>query len=129
MVPLADDGFALLRAVTNHNSCATSRYSAVMVVPLALYLLSFVICFDSRVGCPVVLDPWFAVLAGTMIYVMVGCSCCRIPGAVAHFCRPVFWFALHGLYGELAARSPRLGISAYYLIIAAGGARVGCLVR
>ncbi|HWY61181.1 MAG TPA: fused MFS/spermidine synthase [Rhizomicrobium sp.] len=121
---------ALLLAVTNHILRNIAAIPLLWVVPLALYLLSFVICFDSpRWYVRLFWYPWFAVFSGAIIYVMVGLF------LLQHFLAQLAFFAAGFLvccvvcHGELAALKPApRHLSAYYLTIAAGGAAGGLFV-
>jgi SAM-dependent methyltransferase len=121
---------ALLLAVTSHILRNVAAIPLLWVVPLALYLLSFVICFESpRWYNRLIWYPWFALLTGTMIYVLVGLF------LIQYFVAQLAYYAV-GLFvccmvchGELAALKPGpRRLSAYYLTIAAGGATGGLFV-
>ena len=121
---------ALLLAVTDHILRNIAAIPLLWVAPLALYLLSLVICFDSpRWYYRPVLYFWFAVMTGAMIYLLVGLF--LVQGFL-----PQLLFYLAGFFvccmvchGELASLrpAPRF-LSAFYLCIAAGGAAGGLFV-
>ena len=128
LLPMASS--ALLLAVTNHILRNIAAIPLLWVAPLALYLFSFVVAFDSpRWYFRPVWYGWFAAMSGLMIYVMTGLF-------LVHSFLPQLLFYLAGFFvccmvchGELAALKPSPGhLSAYYLIIAAGGTMGGVLV-
>jgi len=128
LLPMA--AAALLLAVTNHILRNIAAIPLLWVTPLALYLFSFVVVFDSpRWYWRPVWYGWFAVTTGAMIYVMFGLF------LVGSFL-PQLFFYLAGFFvccmvchGELAALKPSpRHLSAYYLTIAAGGALGALLV-
>jgi hypothetical protein len=121
---------ALLLSVTNHILRNIAAIPLLWVVPLALYLLSLVISFDSpRWYVRSFWYLWFAVFSGSMIYVMVGLF------LLQHFTLQLAYFAAGFFvccmvcHGELAAFKPApRHLSAYYLSVAAGGALGGLFV-
>lgn len=120
-------GSGLLLAITNQISLDIAAFPFLWIVPLALYLITFVLCFAGkyhrtvwRLGLIVGLGG-MAVLArlagGAPIWAQVG-------GAL---------FALFAscmvCHGELARRAPAgAGLTAFYLMTAAGGAAGGVFV-
>lgn len=127
-LPLAAS--ALLLAVTNHILRNIAAIPLLWVAPLALYLLSFVICFDSpRWYVRAIWYPLFALMAGAMIYVMVGVFLIQHFGGLLAFYAVGLYVCCIVCHGELAALkpSPRY-LTSYYLCIAAGGACGGIFV-
>jgi hypothetical protein len=121
---------ALLLSVTNHILRNIAAIPLFWVVPLALYLLSFVIAFDSpRWYVRHFWYFWFALFAGSMIYVMVGLFLLgHFLAQLAYFVAGFFVFTMVA-HGELAALKPAPHqLSAYYLTIAAGGALGGFFI-
>jgi hypothetical protein len=121
---------ALLLAVTNHILRNIAAIPLLWVLPLALYLLSFVIAFDSpRWYVRPFWYFWFALFAGSMIYVMVGLFLLSdFLAQLAYFATGFFVCAMVA-HGELAALKPApRHLSAYYLTIAAGGALGGLFI-
>ena len=127
---LAALGSVLLLAVTNHLTQDVASFPLLWVVPLALYLVSFILCFErERVyrlppyavlfiavvvcfavarGVPGLKDNLPTQLAVSAALVFVGCMIC---------------------HGELAKLRPApRHLTAFYLTVAAGGALGGLLV-
>lgn len=127
---LAALGSVLLLAVTNHLTQDVASFPLLWVVPLALYLVSFILCFErERVyrlplyailfiavvvcfaiarGVPGLKDNLPAQLAVSAALVFVGCMIC---------------------HGELAQMRPApRHLTGFYLTVAAGGALGGLLV-
>jgi hypothetical protein len=127
---LAACASTLLLAVTNHMSQNVAAIPLFWVVPLSLYLLSFILCFESaRWYRPTLFYILFGELAAAMLY-----------GASGHYANSSL-FVLVPLYsvglfvacmvchGELAALRPRVeGLTGFYLIVALGGAAGGVFV-
>ena len=121
---LAADASALLLAVTNHISQDVAAVPLLWVVPLSLYLLSLIICFDGThwyqrqfflrflavalAGMTYALAPEFA-NAGPSLQIPLFCIGLFICCMVCH--------------GELARIKPEpRHLTIFYLMIAAGGA-------
>jgi len=126
---LAACGSTLLMATTNQMCQEIAVIPFLWVVPLAIYLLTFVLCFES--------DRWyrrivFAVLAG----ILAPASCGLIAAGLAihlwvHLCvYPATLFVLCMLcHGELARSRPAPAhLTLFYLMVAAGGALGGVFV-
>jgi SAM-dependent methyltransferase len=128
LLPMAAS--ALLLAVTNHILRNIAAIPLLWVVPLALYLLSFVMCFESsRWYWRPAWYAWFAVLSGLMIYVMIGLFLVSTFLPQLIFYLGGFFVCCMVCHGELASLKPQPGhLSAYYLTIAAGGALGGLFV-
>jgi len=121
---------ALLLAITNHISLNVAPIPLLWVVPLALYLLSLVLCFDS--------DRWYArgfwlrlwlVAVGVMIYVLFPDN----ANTNVKVLIPVFLVGLFCCcmvcHGELAKRKPAARwITTFYLMLSLGGAIGGLFV-
>jgi hypothetical protein len=121
----------MLLATTNHVCQDVAVVPLLWVVPLALYLLSFIICFDHA--------RWYVrpVWAGAAVVALLG-------GAVndsQHANTPLslvqelllyfamLFFVCMVCHGELARRKPHPRyLTEFYLLIAAGGALGGLLV-
>ena len=121
---------ALLLAVTNHILRNVAAIPLLWVVPLALYLFSFVICFESpRWYNRFLWYPWFALLAGSMIYLLVGLFLIQNFVLQLAYYAAGFFVCCMVCHGELAALKPApRHLSRYYLTIAAGGAAGGLLI-
>jgi SAM-dependent methyltransferase len=120
---------ALLLAVTNQMCQEVAVVPLLWVVPLALYLLSFVLCFES--------DRWYArswclpVLIVTLAVVSQAAAMGARVSVV--FAVPVYSLGLFVCcmfcHGELAARRPATRhLTGFYLAIAVGGALGGGFV-
>jgi hypothetical protein len=122
-VALAAVPSALLLAVTAHIGTDVAAVPLLCVVPLALYLLSFVIAFQRRPVVPhrlvLVTQPLFVLaLAGVIVFAPVKTMLWLIGIHLAAF----FICALM-CHGELARTRPSARhLTAFYLCIAAGGA-------
>jgi hypothetical protein len=129
-VALAASASTLLLAVTNHLSQNVAAIPFLWVLPLALYLLSFILCFDG--------DGWykrywflmtFAVLAGGMAYALYT-DTDNLPLKVA---LPLFGVGLFVCcmvcHGELARMRPDpRHLTLFYLMVSIGGAIGGIFV-
>jgi hypothetical protein len=116
---------ALLLAATNKITQDLAPVPLLWVVPLTLYLLTFVIAFDRptwyrrtpfgvALAASVALAAWVIWLPGGTLDVRLA-----VGGVL-----PAFFFGCMVLHGELARlRPPTRRLTAYYLSIAAGGAR------
>ena len=127
---LAACASALLLAVTNHMTQNVAAIPFLWVLPLSLYLLSFILCFDS--------DRWyrrglFAKLAvvelASMAYSMSeGGNFTNLKIAVAMLSAALFVFFMV-CHGELARRRPASRyLTSFYLMVSVGGAIGGLLV-
>ncbi len=127
---LAACASALLLAVTNHMTQNVAAIPFLWVLPLSLYLLSFILCFDS--------DRWYkrglfaklaAVELGSMAYSMSeGGNFTNLKIAVAMLSAALFVFFMV-CHGELAHRRPRSRyLTSFYLMVSVGGAIGGLLV-
>ncbi len=127
---LAADASALLLAVTTHISQDVAAVPLLWIVPLSLYLLSLILCFESErwyrrpiflkflavalAGMTYALAPEFA-NAGPIVQIPLYCAGLFICCMVCH--------------GELARRKPEpQHLTTFYLMIAAGGALGGIFV-
>ena len=112
----------LLVAVTAHISTDVAAVPLLWVIPLALYLLTFVLVFASRPLVPhnllVAIQPIFIIaLAAVMIYEPVK----MIVGVIAiHI--GIFFVLTLVCHGELARRRPApQHLTAFYMWMSAGG--------
>ncbi len=123
---LAALGVVMLLAVTNHLSRNISSVPFLWVAPLSLYLLTFVLCFDT--------DRWyrrglFLGLAAASLVAMA----LQLDSLDLGWVAPIFLVGLFAAcmvcHGELAALRPDpRHLTGYYLVIALGGALGGLLV-
>jgi len=119
----------LLLAVTNHMSQNVAAVPFLWILPLSLYLLSFILCFAG--------DGWYrrnpylqllAVALGSMAYAAAGAGNMPIKPVVVLFSLGLFTCSMV-CHGELAMLKPQPRyLTHYYLMIAAGGALGGVAV-
>jgi len=121
-VGLAAVPSGLLLAVTLHISTDAAAVSLFWVVPLAIYLLTFVIAFQSRPVVPhwlVVKSFPFVVVALAALMIISPFS--TIVGLVSVHLSAFFVIALL-CHGELARRRPAPQfLTGFYMLISAGG--------
>ena len=127
---LAACASALLLAVTNHLTQNIAPIPFLWVLPLSLYLLSLILCFDSDRWYQ---RPWFALLGvismPVIAYAISSANPIREPkAAIAVICAPLFVLFML-CHGELARRRPASDyLTTFYLMLAAGGAAGGFLI-
>jgi SAM-dependent methyltransferase len=127
---LAACASALLLAVTNHITQNIAAIPFLWVLPLSLYLLSFILCFDS--------DRWYwrwlfirlgAVALPAVAYAIstendIG----NLTLALAFFSAALFILFMV-CHGELARRRPAPAhLTSFYLMVSLGGAIGGLLI-
>ncbi len=115
----------MLGAVTSHLTQEVAAVPFLWMLPLALYLTSFIVCFAwpgaGRSAWRVAL----AVAAGLALVGLHGELLMKVPTRVALWCAVLFVYAMAG-HGELARLRPAPDrLTGYYLAIAAGGALGG----
>jgi hypothetical protein len=127
---LAADASALLLAVTNHISQDIAAVPLLWILPLSLYLLSLILCFEN--------DRWYrrsfflrllAVALAGMTYSMAPEFANAGPSLqIPLFCIGLFVCCMV-CHGELAHLKPEpQHLTIFYLMIAAGGAFGGTFV-
>lgn len=119
----------LLLAITNRLSQDIAPVPLLWVVPLSIYLLTFILAFDS--------PRWYArrLFAHLLPLALVGATWIMLweqqvalVWQILVYCAILFIFAM-SCHGELYRLRPSVkGITAYYLMIAAGGALGGLMV-
>jgi hypothetical protein len=119
-----------LVAVTNHLTQNVPSMPMMWVLPLVIYLITFVLCFDN--------DRWYrpAGYASALIVSIAAMAWALLDRGVAHDLATqslVFGLALFACcmfcHGELATSRPAaLHLSRFYLCVAIGGAVGGALV-
>ncbi len=124
---LAATGTMLLVAVTNHLCQDVAPAPFLWVLPLSLYLLSFVICFDH--------DGWYRPrlfvyivppAIGGLLYIFCGMPPMRLVVPVAAVSVFVLFLFCHG---ELARRKPHSDyLTSFYVAVSAGGVMGGAFV-
>jgi SAM-dependent methyltransferase len=123
---------ALLLAITNYLSQDVAAIPLLWVLPLSVYLLSFILCFEG--GGWYHRNPYLQLLAaslGIMTYVLVQTTTNRtaaVKAVVPLFCLGLFVCCMV-CHGELARLKPHPRyLTHFYLTISAGGALGGILV-
>ena len=127
---LAACASALLLAVTNHLTQNIAAIPFLWVLPLSLYLLSFILCFDS--------DRWYwrwlfirlgAVALPAVAYaISTESDISDLKLALAFFCTALFVLFMV-CHGELARRRPAPAyLTSFYLMVSVGGAIGGLLI-
>lgn len=122
-------GSGLLLGVTNYLCQNIAPVPFLWTVPLLLYLLTFVACFEREwYG-----RGWGMLLAGTAFLAMAWAIVYLPPdlllkGGIPIFCAGVF-FGCFYCHGELALRKPAAShLTEFYILMAAGGALGSLLV-
>jgi hypothetical protein len=128
-ITLAALGSVMLLATTNHLCQQVAVAPFLWVVPLSLYLLSFILVFES--------DRWyrrgvwgslFAAGAAATCWVLYNDADISLPLKIIVFTSTLFGACMI-CHGELARRRPvPERLSGFYLAIAGGGALGGALV-
>jgi hypothetical protein len=129
-VSLAACASALLVSVTNHMSANVAPIPLLWVIPLALYLLSFILSFESdRIYQRWLFVPWVAPALGWMSYSIYAAEGnYHIKYAIPIFCVGLFLCCMM-CHGELAMRKPAAKyLTSFYLMISVGGAIGGIFV-
>ena len=127
---LAACASALLLAVTNHLTQNIAAIPFLWVLPLSLYLLSFILCFDS--------DRWYwrwlfirlgAVTLPAVAYaISTESDISNLKLALGFFCTALFVLFMV-CHGELARRRPAPAfLTSFYLMVSVGGAIGGLLI-
>jgi SAM-dependent methyltransferase len=129
-------GSLLLLAVTNHVTQNVASMPFLWILPLVLYLLSFILVFDvgsgrgrsgwySRAwGLPLLLALLAAMAWG--LYENIGVS--HLKSAIALYCAGLFAACMF-CHGELAAMRPAPKyLTRFYLMVSLGGAAGGLFV-
>lgn len=127
---LAAMGSFMLIAVTNHITHDVASVPFLWILPLTLYLLSFVLCFEGRnwYQRTIFLGP-LLVIVGAMAWALhVDGGVMDIKQAIPLFAVGLFVMCMF-FHGELAALKPApRHLTGYYLMISLGGAIGGLLV-
>jgi hypothetical protein len=119
----------LLLASTNFICQEVAVIPFLWVLPLCLYLLSFILCFESdRWYRREIFHPLFAVAAGAVILVMLPNANYSYMGQLAA-CSALLLTGCMVCHGEAArTRPPAAHLTQFYLCIAGGGALGGIFV-
>ncbi|MGH8705784.1 MAG: spermidine synthase, partial [Burkholderiales bacterium] len=129
-------GSLMLLAVTNHITQNVASVPFLWIVPLVLYLLSFILVFDvsatrgrsgwySRLWC---LPLLFALLVGMGYALAENLGVMNIRYAILLYCAGLFAACMF-CHGELAAMRPAPRyLTRFYLMVSLGGAAGGLFV-
>ena len=129
-VALAACASALLLAITNHLTQNVAAIPFLWLLPLALYLLSFILCFEGR--------GWYrrglflrllAVALGSMAYALAPeFDNTRLAALIPLYAAGLFICCMF-CHGELAGLKPHPArLTSFYLLISLGGALGGLFV-
>jgi len=133
-IALSGLGSVLLLAISNHLTQNISSIPLMWVVPLALYLLTFILCFDARDAA----SSWYQrSLFLPLLAVMVVAMSWTLADRELHFM--LYWqiglfsaglfVACMFCHGELVALKPHPShLTTFYLMISIGGALGALLV-
>jgi hypothetical protein len=127
---LSCGGVVLLLSVTNHLTQNITSIPFLWILPLGLYLLSFMLCFnaDGVYIRPIYLGPVALVLLLLMYGTLRYDSTTRLALVIGVFSFGLFACCMF-CHGELAQRKPSpQHLTRFYLVIALGGAIGGVLV-
>jgi len=134
---LAALGSVLLLAITTHITQNVASVPFLWILPLAVYLITFILCFD---GSGWYWRPQYVLLTAVACVAMIGGLSWRPDGMGVErailpidTAVPVYAFGLFVLcmflHGELVARKPApQWLTRFYLMVSAGGALGGLLV-
>ncbi len=125
---LAATGSLSLLATTNRICQDVAVVPLLWVLPLSLYLLSFVVCFSSEKGYSRTV--WSV---GLGLAILLVCLALYQPSIGSAWQIPIYSFALFAscmvCHGELVQLKPAKGyLTSFYLFVAAGGALGGIFV-
>ncbi|MEO8027370.1 MAG: fused MFS/spermidine synthase [Bryobacteraceae bacterium] len=121
---------ALLVSVTNHLSQNVAPIPLLWVVPLSLYLLTFILCFDSdKFYNRSFFLPQLAIVLGVMAYIVYASGGNVNVFALIPVLSICLFLACMFCHGELSARKPHpRHLTIFYLMISLGGAVGGLFV-
>ncbi len=129
-IALAGSASALLLAVTNHLTSNVASIPFLWVLPLALYLLTFILCFESSMWYRrAIFLPLFALaIAGLAYGIGEGLGDYGFRKQIAYYAVCLFVCCMV-CHGELARTKPAARyLTGFYLMISVGGAIGGLLV-
>ena len=127
---LAATGSVLLLSVTNHITQNIAAVPLLWIVPLTLYLLTFILCFDSSRWYPrELLLPVTAATLGVMAWCVADTRLTHeLELQLGVFCIGLF-IACMFCHGELARQKPAPAyLTRFYLMVSLGGAIGAALV-
>ena len=120
----------MLMAITNHITQNVASIPFLWLLPLTLYLLTFVLCFESdRWYRPIIVWPITAVLMGLCAYGLNN----RSVGADIWVAIPLYaaalFFVCMVMHGELSSMRPSSQyLTRFYLMVSVGGAMGGFMI-
>jgi SAM-dependent methyltransferase len=129
-IALAASASALLLSVTNFLTANVASIPFLWILPLALYLLSFILCFESSLWYRRILFlPLFTVALGTLAYGLIkGFGSHGFPAQIGFYCGALFVCCMV-CHGELARTKPGPRfLTGFYLMTSVGGATGGLFV-
>jgi hypothetical protein len=129
-IGLATCASTLLLAVTSHLTQNVAPIPLLWIVPLSLYLLSFILCFEfERLYHRVVFLPLLAASLGLLAYGdTLYENNAELKRLIPALCGALFVCCMV-CHGELARRKPHPRyLTLYYLMVSAGGAAGGLFV-
>jgi hypothetical protein len=123
----------MLLAVTNHITQNVASIPFMWILPLSLYLLSFILCFEGRSGRGFYIRKyWLWPTLVSLILMAWGLTAnyglLATSTAIPLYCTGLFLVCMF-CHGELAAAKPAtLYLTRFYLILSLGGAAGGMFV-
>ncbi len=128
-VALAACGSTMLLATTNQMALDVASVPFLWVLPLALYLLSFILCFSSERRYPrVAFYPLFVASVVGVLSLMLAGPGVKIYTQVGIYCGALFVFVMV-CHGELYRLRPHpRHLTSFYLMLSLGGAVGGIFV-
>src|SRR5687768_301081 len=127
---LSGMGSFMLLAVTNHITHDVASVPFLWILPLTLYLLSFILCFEGRGGYSrsIILGPLLVIVCATALVPYAQRGNVGIKQALPLFCGGLFLICMF-FHGELAALKPHPRyLTRFYLMVSLGGALGGLAV-
>jgi hypothetical protein len=110
-----------LVAVSSHLTQEVAAVPLLWVLPLAVYLVTFILCFADRPLPRAARGPSLALAAALAVFGLFRADALSLLSSVALWATVLFVYGMVG-HGELARRRPGGSrLTAYYLAIAAGG--------
>ncbi len=128
---LSASGVIMFLSVTNIITVEIAPIPLLWIIPLCLYLISFVLVFKRRPWCPSWICGKFHVIAALSVFVFLVSIQRTVPVVLVVFAH---WFLLFQVcmfcQRELYARAPAdtRNITVFYVLISAGGFAGGMLV-
>jgi hypothetical protein len=130
-IALAACGSTLWLAITNYLGQQVAAMPFLWVAPMAVYLLTFVLCFEGEGWYRPRLFRWLMPAAWVAIVARVALegSAGGLQWEIPIFCAALFICCMF-CHGELARSkpAPQRGLAFFYLMVAAGGAVGGVFV-